>query len=68
MWVVLAAKSESITIVESTDEVTVNVPFGRIFGPINDIGAEGTNGIGDGVVDGSVIGGGVPFAEKVRFN
>lgn len=58
LWVVLATKSESITIVESTDEVTVDVPFGRFGSPVDDIGGECSNGVSDGVVNGSIIGGG----------
>lgn len=56
LWVVLATKSERITIVEGTDEVRANVPFDGIGGPVDNVGGECFNGSGDRVVDGSIIG------------
>lgn len=68
MWEILAVESESITIVESTDQVGTNIPFDIVGGPVDGIGGHGADRVGDRVVDGSVVGSGVSLSEEVAFN
>lgn len=65
---VLASKSESITVVEGTDKVTINGPLDVGRSPVDGIGVPGTNGVDNIVIDGAVVGGGVSLSEEIALD
>ena len=65
---VLSIKGKSISIVESSDQVGTNVPLNVIGRPVDCVGDGCADRVGNIVVDGSVIGGGVSLSEEVTLD
>lgn len=53
---------------ERAHDLSVDVPVYLAFAPVGRVVVPCGLGVGDGVVDGAVVGGGVAFAEVVRFD
>lgn len=65
---VLALERESVAVVQGAHEVAVDVPLDVGRCPVDGVGVPGTDGVGDVVVDGTVVAGGVALAEEVALD
>jgi hypothetical protein len=65
---VLPFQSQGIGVEECADEIGVDVPFDVRGRPINSVCMPCANRIGHRVVNGTVIGCGIAFSEKITFN
>ncbi len=68
LWEVLAAKSDCIAVVESSDKVVVDGPFDELRGPLYGVGVPGADGVGHCVGGRAIIGRGVTLSEEVALN
>jgi hypothetical protein len=66
--IVLATKSERISIGESANNIVVNRPHNRLSGPLDSVRAGGANRIGDRVVNRSIVGSGISLSKEVALD
>jgi hypothetical protein len=65
---VLASKSESISVVESTNKVAIYRPLDIIRSPVNGISVPGSDRISDTMIESSVIGCGIALSEEIALD
>jgi hypothetical protein len=68
LGIVLSIQSQIISVVESSDQVGTNVPLDRLGSPVDGVGSEGPDGVSYIMVDGTIVGGGVPLSEEVALH